>query len=120
MPKYYKDFRITGSANSTVFDEGVDSTEAEKKRIVGVMLNLSGYADNTIEINIDREKIVGIPDYFLDTEANDGDTNTPYSTRKMQFIELGHDLELGQTLQVGIKSGATAKNVRGSYVYEII
>lgn len=118
--KYYKNFKVTGKASTTIFDGGIESTEAERKRILGIIISLSGYGDNVIEINIDREKIAGISDYSLDTEADLGAANFPYSTSKMQFIELGHELDQGQTLQVGIKCGVTPKDVRGSYVYELM
>lgn len=120
MPKYHKEFTVTGSANVTTFDAGLESTEAEKKKIVSVIINVSGYAGNVIEGWIDREKILGIYDYVINTEANDGDTNTPYSTNKILELEVDHELIVGQTFKIAIKCGGTAKNIQGAYKYELM
>lgn len=120
MPKYYQEFAVTGVANAETLDAGLESTEAEKKRIIAVLVNVSGYADNLIIGRIERETIMKIYDKVFISEANDGDTNTPYSTNKLVRIELGHEIELGRTFKIGIDCGATNKNIHGAYEYEII
>lgn len=120
MPRLYKDFTITGVENNAEFDDGIISSEAERKNVLGVLINLTGYSDNIIEITIDREKIAGVPDYLLDTDADLGAANFPISTAKMQYIELNQELALGERLQAGIRCGAVAHNVRGAYVFELM
>jgi len=120
MAKYYKPFSITGVANTTAWDPGLESTEGEKKKIIAVLVSVSGYAGNEVVLNIEREKIGGIPDYLLDTDESTGSTNTQKSTSKISRIEVDHDLEVGKKFLIGITCGGTAKNLRGSYEYEIV
>ena len=120
MTKLYEDFSITGVANDTVYDDGIESTDVEKKRVIALLLNVSGYAGNIIEYWLERERKGKIPDYLLDTDANSGGTNTLYSTIKINRIEVNLDIPVGQRFKVAIRCGATAKNLRGCYEYEII
>lgn len=120
MQKYYKAFSVTGAINTETPDGGIESTGKEKKKVTAIIVNVSGYAGNTIRVWIDTELIAELYDYNLNTEANDGDTNTPYSTAKMDRIPIDHELDIGETLLVAINCGGTAKNIQGAYEYEIL
>ena len=39
--RYYQKFSITGVANTTTPDAGIQSTETEKRKIVGVHISVS-------------------------------------------------------------------------------
>lgn len=121
MPtRYYKEFAITGVANEESADVGIQSTEAEKKKIVGMILHVTGQIGNIIKAYIEREKIVGLYDYHLSTDESTGSANVQKDNHRMQFIAIDHDLEVGRTFNMAISCGATAKNLFGSYVYELL
>lgn len=117
--RYYKDFSVTGSASSTVEDTGIQSTSAEKKKIVGIMLSVSAYNGGLVKCNVDRKEVLSIPDYIFDSYGSSGSTNVQYATAKSQFIPLDFDLEIGSTFQIMIASAGTATNLKGCYVYEL-
>lgn len=120
MAKYYQPFAVTGVENKTKWDAGLTSSEGEKKKIIAILVNVSAYAGNEVRWNIDREKIGGIPDYLLDTEADLGAANFPYSTTKISRIEIDVELPVGKTFMVAIECGGTPSNLRGTYEFEII
>jgi len=120
MPLYYAEFSVDGTANAVTWDTGIESTEAEKKRIVAVLISVSGYQNNVLRGAIEREDILKIRDYVLDTYGSTGSTNTQYATTKINRIPIGHDLAVGRTFKIGIECGGTATNIRGAYEYEII
>lgn len=115
--KYYQRLTVTGGASSTVADTGLDSTEEEKRTLVSVLLYVTGYADNEVEVWIERELIASIPDYLLVSDASSGSTNVQYTTDRKVEWELNHPIPVGKTAKVKIKCGGTAKNVRGCYCY---
>jgi len=120
MVTYYKDFSVDGSANDTKWDTGITSTETEKKKIISVLISVSDYKNNIVRCIKEREDIVKIRDYVLDTYGTSGSTNVQYSTTKMIEIPIDLELPVGQTFQVGIQSGANATNIRGAYKYVIV
>jgi len=116
-----KAFTITGQANADTFDTaGLESTEVEKRYCERVIINVSGYAGNLIELWLDREKIFEIYDYHLQTDASSGSTNVQYATNKLNEIPVELEIPVGRKLQVSINCGGTAKNVFGTYVYHIV
>jgi len=118
--KRYKGFTITGAANARVEDVGIESTEAEPKRVVAIWFHVSGYQGNVAEAWVEREQYINIHDYFLDTEANTGTTNTLYSTAKQVRFPVNIELPLGQRFRAALTCGPTATNLRGIYEYEIM
>jgi len=118
--KLYKAFRITGQANAEVQDEGIVSTEPEPKRILELIVNVSGYADNTVKAYVERKEMLSVPDYLLDTDADTGTANTLYSTTKLNRFEINLELPIGQKFYAAHLCGPTATNLRGVYVYEIM
>jgi hypothetical protein len=117
---YTQLFRVTGVANSIAYDDGLKSTEAEKKRLLSVRLVLNGLADNDIQGYYEREKIFDIPDRLIDTEADTYNTNYAKPGARINEIEVGFEIPVGQVFKVAIKCGASAKNLHGCYVYEKI
>jgi len=117
---YFKKFSVTGQANKETLDSGLQSTEAEKKRLLSVMVQVSGYADNTIVGYQEQTKVFEIPDSLIDTDVDTGSANSQHSVNRINEIEIGVDLPVGSTFKVGIVCGATAKNIVGAYRYEII
>jgi hypothetical protein len=118
--KYYQEFSVSGVANSEVLDVGLTSTEAEKKRCTAIYVTTNDYVGNIIVARLEREKILGIYDYIIDTYSLSGSTNTVRSTTKLNRIEIGVDIPVGRTLKVGISCGANATRIYGAYEYEII
>lgn len=117
--KYYKGFRITGSTNTTKYDAGLASSKESPKKLDEVWLNVSGYADNDVELWHESTTIATIPDKLLQTDADLGAANFPYSTAKITKVKVDRDIPIGESIKAAIKCGATAKNVQGCYVYEL-
>ena len=117
--KYYHGETVTGVINTRTYGDGIQSTETEKKHVLGAYINVDEYQDNDVEFYIQRENIVRIPDYFVDTYDDTGGTSTLYSTNKLIYIDLGFDLKMGETLKAAINCGATATDLRVVYVYEV-
>jgi len=118
--KLYKAFRITGVANAETPDDGITSTEAEPKRILELLVNVSGYQDNTVKAYVEREEVLSVPDYLLDTDADSGTTNTMRSTTKLNRFEINLELPIGQKFYAAHLCGPIATNLRGVYVYELM
>jgi len=115
----YENLSITGVANSeTEASQTLQTTQAEPKKLVGLMLTVSDYQGNSIIVYKDQTKIATIYDYLIDTFGNDGDTSTPYSTNKEKYIEFDEDLELGDEVTVALNCGANNTNLFGAFVYK--
>jgi len=113
-------FRVTGAANDIAYDAGLASTEKEKKRLLYIGIQVTGYADNDIQGYHERAKVFEIPDTLIDIEATTFDTNVSKPGARITQIEVGLDIPAGEVFKIAIKSGATAKNIKGFYAYEII
>jgi hypothetical protein len=116
---YYKHFGVTGVINTTVYDGGIESTEAEKITVKALLISISAYQGNLVEGWLEREKIVDIPDYCLNTHEAAGAANAYKSTVKMLRIPVELALDIGKIFKVAINSGGTANNIFGAYEYEI-
>jgi len=117
MPKYFKEFSITGVANDTAYDEGLESTETEKRKVTHVLVNVGAHVGNTLEFWLERERVATIPDYLVDTEANSATTNTMVSTTKINRIEVDFEIPTGQRFKAAIRCGANPQNFYGAYEY---
>jgi len=117
---YYQRFNVTGDINDLVIDIGLSSTAAEKKRLVSLIVNVSDYEDNVIELYVGREKVGDIYDKVFGTDATTGAANIQYAQNKL--IELPIDLEIvvGEFFQIGIRCGGTATDLHGAYKFEIV
>jgi len=118
---YFQKFRITGGANDITYDDGLSSTTEEPKRLLSILVQVSGY-DSGVDIQgfYEREKVFDIPSELVDTPESTGSTNTQKSFNRINEIEVGMDLPIGATFKAAISCGANAKNLVGAYRYEIL
>lgn len=119
MSRRYQAFTITGVANVETFDGGLESTQAEPKRLIALLVHLSGYAANFVQLWREKEKLAEVYDYHFVTEADLGAANFPYVTNRLTRLDLEIDIPIGQRLKAALKCGATTKNLFGCYVYEV-
>jgi hypothetical protein len=120
MKRIYKYFSVTGVANTETLDTGLTSTPEEARKLIGLMIEVSGWAGNKIVVYRDTEKLAELPDYLFHTDASPASTNVQYTTTGERFLPLEHDIKVGDFVKVGISCGATLKIVRGAYIYEVM
>jgi hypothetical protein len=113
-------FRITGVANQITHDAGLLSTQSERKRLLYLGVQITGYAGNDIQGYHERAKIFDIPDTLLDVEIPAFTENESKPGARITQVEVGIDIPVGEKFTAAIKCGATAKNLVGFYAYEII
>ena len=116
--KRYEAFTITGVANDTKWHKGLAGTEGVPKKLLGLILFVTGQTGNIIQLDREQKTLLTLYDYHIDTdEVNVADTH-PKSDTKLSWIDIEADVGVGVRVQVGIACGATAKDVFGAYVYE--
>lgn len=113
-------FRVTGVANQIAYDDGLSSTETEKKKLLYIGIQLTGTAENDIQGYHERAKVFDIPDSLIDKEPVPADFVGVAVAPRITQIEVGLDIPVGETFKVAIKCGATVKNIKGFYAYELI
>lgn len=113
-------FRLTGVANSITYDDGLKSTEAEKKRLLSVWLLVSDYKDNDVQGYHERAKFFDIPDRLLDMENAGMSLDRAKPGARFNDIEVGLEIPVGEVFKVAIKCGADAAQVHGCYNYELM
>jgi hypothetical protein len=119
--KFTQDFTITGViAKETLDSIGLTSTEKEKKKLLGVFLQVSGYAKNKVVGYHEQTKVFTIYDTLIDVETAAFTENESKPGPRITYHEVGIELPIGQTFKVGIVCGATAKDLLGHYEYEIM
>jgi len=116
---YFQYFSITGVANSTVYDDGLESSKENPKRLLSVIVQVSAYQGNKIQGWLEREKIHELPDKCLDTEEEGSTDKISKSFNRLNEIEVGHDIPVGSTFKMAVESGATGNDLVGAYRYEI-
>lgn len=116
---FYKGFRVIGSANKLVLDEGLESTEKEPKTLISLFLQVSAYADNDVEGWIEKARVFTVPDKLIDTIANTGVVNMQYSAARINEAPVEVELAVGERFKIGILCGAIATNLIGVYVYSV-
>lgn len=120
MKTDYKSFTITGVINiNTKHATGLESTKAEPKRLVAVLLSVSARIGNQILGHIERKEIFSLYDYMLHTAIASG-TNQYPSTDSMIRIPIDYIIPVGDRFIPSITCGGTASNVFGSFEYEIL
>lgn len=120
--RYFQLFRITGAANGITYDDGLKSTEVEKKRLVAVHAQLSSYSgtdDNDIQGWHERAKVFDFPEGLVHTQKV-GSSQEDKATARSTVIPVDLDIPVGETFKAAIKCSATARRMRGVYEYEII
>lgn len=119
--RYFQLIRITGVANVITYDDGLKSTEAEKKRLIAVHLQMDFYAatdDNEVQGYHERAKVFDIPEKLIPSEAS-ADTASNTSEPRSKAIPVDMNLPSGDTFKVALKCAATLTKLRGAYEYEI-
>ena len=106
--------------NDIVYDDGLKSTPAEKKRLLSISVILSGHADNQLQGYHEQAKAFDIPDRLIDVETDAFTYAYPKPGARLNEIEVGLDLAVGEVFKLAIKVGATGKDVYGTYNYELI
>lgn len=120
MPiSYHKKFAVTGVINTTTFDAGIQSTEAEPRNIKAINISVSAYQGNIVEVWVEREKLQEHYDYVLNTHEAAGAANAYKSTNKIIRISIDVELKVGDTMKVAVTCGGTATNIYGTYEYEL-
>lgn len=120
--RLFQIFRITGVANSVIYDAGLKSTEVEKKRLIAVHLQMDKYAatdDNQVQGWLERAKIFELPEKMFPTELYSTVVSTTAGV-KMPSIPVDVDIPIGEIFKVAMSCAATAIDVRGAYEYEIL
>lgn len=118
---YFKEFRLSGKTSQIAFDEGLESSKEEPKRLLSILVQVSGYDPNVdVAGYFEREKTFALPSSLIDTTEDAGTTNSMKSFNRINEIEVGIDLPVGSKYQVAISCGSTAKDLIGAYRYEII
>lgn len=113
-------FAVTGVANETVLDStGIESTEAETRHIVDVLVVCSDTIGNRLVVYYDTDKIIEVPDYLLRTYATTGAANILKNDEREVRIPINRTLERGKKLKVGVLSGGTLSSISGGYHYEV-
>lgn len=120
--KYFQSFRITGVANSVIYDGGLKSTLAEPKRLIACHVQMDKHAgtdDNDVQGYHERAKVFDIPEKLFPAclvASTAPDKHEPTS----KPIPVDLDIPAGETFKVAMKCAATLCIVRGTYEYEII
>lgn len=115
---FYKEFRLTGLANKTVFDDGLVSTVEEPKRIKAIIISVSNYNNNSIEAWIETTRILQIPDTCCATHDYLLAASYFRPTEKLLRIPVEEDIKPGMAFKIAIKCGSLTTNIDGSYEYE--
>lgn len=120
--KYFQLFRVAGVASSIAYDDGLKSTETEKKLLVRVHLEIEKYAGDEI-CNVqgwhERAKVYDLPEKLFCTEANNA-TSQKAAGQKIQSLEVDLAIPVGETFKAAIQCAATAVDMHGAYEYEIV
>ena len=120
--KYFQAFRITGVANTIVFDDGLKSTAAEPKRLIACHIQMDKHAgtdDNEVQGYHERAKVFEFPHKMIPDQLT-ADTTMDSALPRFLVIPVDIDLPAGETFKAAIKCAATLVKVRGVYEYEII
>ena len=118
---YFQKFRITGVASKVTYDDGLNSTSEEPKRLLSVLVQVEKYdASCNVQGFFEREKVFDIPSELVDTKESTGSTNTQKSFNRINEIEVGMDIPIGATFKAAIECGATDVDLVGAYRYEIV
>jgi len=120
--KYFQMFRVTGVANKVTYDDGLKSTETEKKKLVAIHVNMDDWAptdDNEIQGWHERAKIFEFPELMF----NRIPINVEPAVQRLELksiIPVDLEVPVGETFKIAISCAATACNMRGVYEYEIV
>jgi len=113
----YKAFHVAGVINVTTLDGGLVSLVEVPVHVDAVIINTDAHEGNIIEAWIGNSLVLEIYDYNLDTQELAAADTPPLSSVKMGRIPVNHDIQAGQVFKIGIRCGAVASDIYGSYEY---
>jgi hypothetical protein len=114
-------FRVTGVANSSIYDGGLKSTIAEPKKLIAIHLEMSAYAatdDNNVQGWHEQALVFEFPEKSFRTELAAAVASTNVSGKRTE-IPVDLDIPAGEIFKVAIKCAATLTSIRGAYEYEV-
>lgn len=112
-------FYVAGVPSTIAYDDGLKSTAAEKKRLLSISIVASLTKDNDIQGYHEKAKVFEIPDRLIDLEVDAWTTNYAKPGARINEIEVGVDIPVGEVFKIAIRSGAVPSNIWGTYNYEI-
>lgn len=113
-------FSITGVASSIAYADPLTSTAAEKKRLLSVSIVLTGYAGNQVQGYHERAKVFDMPDVLFDIEPTSYDEDEAKPGARLNEVEIGLEIPVGEAFKAALKCGATNKDAVGCYNYELM
>lgn len=116
--RLYKTVEVYGTANQEVIAIGLVSSEIERYRINNIKVyefTSTRNNDAYIRLYVDRERFTEIPIRVF----TDQSTNFNYPNGAGEII-VDRELQVGETLYLGVVSGSTASNVTFVIEYEIV
>jgi len=120
--RYFQLIRITSGTNQVNYDDGLKSTEAEKKRLIACHIQLDEWAatdDNEVQGYHERAKVFDMPEKLFPTQRFT-DPKSTLSGPRYKTVPVDLDLPAGEVFKVAIKCAASTTNLRGAYEYEIV
>ena len=106
--------------NDIKYDSGLTSTPTEKKRLLSISVILSEILDNQLQGYHEKAKVFDIPDRLIDVETDTFDYAYAKPGARINEIEVGLDIPIGEVFKLAIKVGATGADIYGTYNYELI
>lgn len=117
---YFQSIERDGTANTTEYDDGLESSTENPKRLLSIMAQVDTYEDDAyVEGWWEREKVFELPVYLIDTIGREGDAFANKSFNRMNEIEVGYDIPVGSTFMLAMRCGTNVVNFTGAYRYEI-
>ena len=116
--------RITGVANQTIYDSGLQSTEKVPKKLLSILAQVvnedQSDMDNNIQGWIEKAKIFDIPQELIDSrDLTSAADDQPLSAQRINEIPVDVDLAVGELFQAAVICGAKYTHFIGAYVYEV-
>lgn len=115
---YYKELQVDGEINTTEYDEGLTSPDANPVKCRAVLINVSTHEGNVIEGWIGTERILAVYDYVFDTQELGAAATPPISQHKLIRLPVDENIPAGNIFKIAIRSGGVASNIYGAYEYE--
>lgn len=118
--RQYIKIPAAGVTNDIKYDSGLTSTPTEKKRLLSISVILSETLDNQLQGYHEKAKVFDIPDRLIDVEFDTFDYALAKPGARINEVEVGLDIPIGEVFKLAIKVGATGADVYGTYNYELV